>query len=137
MIIYRTPENLESLRNDPPIWATVGSEKIQNRLLAALLLRPAELMRCKAYRWPSALHRRIVSEVQQVGGDFSKWRSRQDEWRTEIVNVILKVSEFWELRDPSNEEVKAMAETVEFYWRMQQHCFRSLEQAAMAWKGKR
>ena len=136
MLIYRTPDNLDCLRNDAPVWATDGAVRIQSRLLAALLLKPVEFTWFKASTFTSDMHRRILIAVQKRNGDFEAWlKSYRGEHRSEVLDLLLRVSDWWEQRTPSDEEVKAMASTVEFYWRMQQRCLQSLNQAVRAWKG--
>ena len=136
MLIYRTPENLDCLRNDVPVWATDGAVKIQSRLLSALLLKPFNQF--KASTFTSDMHRRILIAVQKQNGNFEAWlKSYRGKHRGEVLDLLLRVSDLWEQRTPNDEEVKAMASTVEFYWRMQQRCLQSLNQAVRAWKGRK
>jgi hypothetical protein len=132
-VIYREPDGIEALIGSVPVWATPDAIKLQDRLLWFILMHQKATMYVPAPSFLSYTHRAILNGVQKCGGEFLDYLKR---CRGATLDVLMRVSQHSD-EYVSSEEIAVMRRQMAELFAYQQDAMHHLEQAALAWTGKK
>lgn len=134
---YCEPANAESSWTELPVWRTDGAERIQHRLLAAVLINKEMVQAFPLRYFTNRDLRWILARVRESSCDFIEFLERlSPEKLNELWGILHAVSCFWDDREIKPHEIEAMTATCRYYFNRQQAYFRAITDAANAWSGR-